>query len=76
MSNNIQVQARTSILARIRNGLKTLGRDRRGAELVEVLVVIALFALAGVTAMEKLGSTVNTTANTVAGKISGLQKFR
>jgi Flp pilus assembly pilin Flp len=69
MSNHIQNTARPTFLARVRSSLVQLGRDRRGAELVEVLVVIAIFALGGVAAMQALGGKVTTASDQLGDKV-------
>lgn len=72
MSNNTQIAAHTSLFARLSRELRALGRDRRGAEFVEILVVVALFALAGIVGIKGLGEQVNTTAGQLKTSISTL----
>jgi len=69
--NKIQI---TTTSARVRNFLKALRIDRRGAELVEVLIVLAIVALGGIAAMNTIKTNTETGANNVGKKISELAK--
>ena len=43
-----------------------LGRDSRGATMVEYIVIVAMVFLAGVTAWDKLGKAVSTKTDAAA----------
>lgn len=43
-----------------------LGRDSRGATMVEYIVIVAMVFLAGVTAWDKLGKAVSTKTDSAA----------
>ena len=47
-----------------------LKKDRRGATAIEYGLIAALIAVAAITAMSNLGSSLNTTFNTVASNMS------
>ena len=68
---NSMITSTTS--ARIRNFLKALRVDRRGAELVEVLIVLAIVALGGIAAMNGIKDATSTKANDVTRAIGGIQ---
>lgn len=75
MSKSIQVSANVALLSRIRNGLRNLGRDRQGAELVEILVVIAIFALGGIGIMGTLRDKVGVAAGGVGDSVIGMTGY-
>jgi len=45
-------------------------RDKKGATAIEYGLIAALIAVAAITAMSNLGSSLNTTFNTVASNMS------
>ncbi len=47
-----------------------LARDEQGATAIEYGLIAALIAVAAVTAMQTLGSTLDTTFNTVSSKMA------
>ena len=65
MNNSIQ----TTKFSGLRNFFSSLRRDRRGAELVEVLIVLAIVALGGVAAMNTIKSQTGTAATNVGKNI-------
>ena len=44
-------------------------RDEQGATAIEYGLIAALIAVAAITAMQSLGSELNTTFNTVSGEL-------
>ena len=46
-------------------------RDEQGATAIEYGLIAALIAVAAITAMQSLGSELNTTFNTVSTELSG-----
>ena len=70
MSNQIQNKNHTSLFNRAARALRKFGRDTRGVEMVEVLVVIVFFALGGMAAMKTLASGVDTASGKVEKKVS------
>lgn len=64
-----------SFVARVRGALRRLVGDRRGAELVEVLVVVAIIALGGIVAMNKIKAGTEKAADNLGGTkgIEGIQ---
>lgn len=50
--------------------LKTLRRDEAGATAIEYGLIAALIAVAAITAMQGLGSSLTSTFNTTAGKLT------
>lgn len=49
---------------------KKLARDEQGATAIEYGLIAALIAVAAITAMQSLGSELNTTFNTVQSKMA------
>ncbi len=47
-----------------------LARDEQGATAIEYGLIAALIAVAAITAMQSLGSELNTTFNTVQSKMA------
>jgi Flp pilus assembly pilin Flp len=64
-----------SFFASIKNSLRALGRDRRGATTVEYLVLVAIIALGGIAAMSKIKQGISDTANQVQGDITGMKDY-
>lgn len=69
MNTQNQIQPAASFLARTMRALRKLSRDRRGVEMVEVLVVISIFALGGIAAMRSLAGKVDTAAQGAGDKV-------
>jgi Tfp pilus assembly protein PilX len=69
MNNSIQ----TTKTSAFRNFFKALRQDRRGAELVEVLIVLAIVALGGMTAMKTIKSSTETGAKNVGDQIGKIK---
>lgn len=59
--------------ARVRNFFHGLRSDRRGAEFVEVLIVLAIVALGGLTAMNAIKTSVNNKGAEVSKSIDGIK---
>jgi Flp pilus assembly pilin Flp len=64
--NNTQITTKSSA---IRTFFRTLRRDRRGAELVEILIALAVVALGGIAAMNAIQKEVDGKGKDVAEKI-------
>lgn len=57
----------------LRNAMRKLFGDRRGAELVEVLIVLGIVALGGLAAMKGIRDSTSTKANDVKNGIGGIE---
>lgn len=75
-NTQIQVQpaVRRSFIARVRAAFGKAGKDTRGAEFVEYLVLVAVVALAGIAIFGKIKSGLDTAAGNEQKKIQELGK--
>ncbi len=60
-------------LARIRNQAQSLVVDRRGANMVEYMIIVAVVALACIMAFTAFGSSIQKTIKSEGSKVEGLQ---
>ena len=65
-----------SFVARIKASLRSITRDRRGATTVEYLVLVAVIALGGIVAMEKIKGGISSTAEGVTTGITGMTAYK
>jgi Flp pilus assembly pilin Flp len=64
--NNTQITTKSSAIRTFFRGLR---KDRRGAELVEILIALAIVALGGIAAMNAIQKEVDGKGKAVANKI-------
>lgn len=73
MNSNKQGLAPRPSSSRLRSALRKLFGDRRGAELVEVLIVLGIVALGGLAAMKGIRDNTNKKADEVKGAIGSIE---
>lgn len=72
----MQIQTRTSFIARIQNAFSTVRRDRRGNVWVEYLILVAMLGLAGIAAIGKLKGSISTAADKAGAGIEKMEDYK
>ena len=76
MSNNTQLQARSSFIARIQNAFGAVRRDRRGNVWVEYLILVAMLGLAGIALITGLKDNVGKAAQKAGDGIVKMDPYQ
>lgn len=61
-----------NVLARTRLGFRTLIADRKGANMVEYMIIVGVVALLSLAAFTTFGSNVQTKIKEQGGKVTGI----
>lgn len=76
MSNNTQIQARSSLVVRIQNAFEAVRRDRRGNVWVEYLILVAMLGLAGIGFITTLKGKVSDAADKAGTGIVNMEAYK